>query len=645
MRIGLRAALVVLVSTVTVVAQNGAATPPSHVRLEGVPPIPAEVHDAIASYGDYRQGTLLAWHPTERRILIETTFGNVPQIHEVRGPGAARTQLTFFRDGIPANSPAWYSPDGRSVLLRKDIALGAEDIHLFRYDFDTGAVTRITEGVTKAGVPVWAHRTPLIAYDSTRRDGKNRDIWIVNPADPKTSRLVAEMQGTWNVLDWSPDDTVLLVREIVSPTEHYLWRVSVADGERKPFTQRGGKPVAWAGAQIDRSGRYAYALGNLNSDSPRVWRIDLSSGRWTAVTPEGELVEGFALSPDGKLLAVVFDSDPVSELRLLDAGTGRMRTRPQLPAGIIRNLYWSPKSTEVAFTFQGARTFRDVYSVDVQGTKLERWTTSETAAGNLTALPEAEVIKYKSFDGLEISAVLYRAASRFSGPRPVIVNVHGGPVDRERPRNIGRSNHFRNDLGVSIIYPNIRGSSGPRNFDRLDNARLREHAIKDIGSLLDWIATQPHLDKNRVMVAGGSHGGYIALASTLFFGDRIRAAACIYGMTDLVDFLETTDISRFENRVGEYGDPSDPDMRKFLNSISPLPNVEKVKVPVFLVHGKNDSRIRVGQIERFAKALKAQGTPAWLMVLENQGHQGMNRAQADYSNAAWVVFAKQYLLR
>ncbi|HEV3484479.1 MAG TPA: alpha/beta fold hydrolase, partial [Vicinamibacterales bacterium] len=523
----------------------------------------------------------LAWHPTERRILIETTFGSVPQIHEVRGPGAARTQLTFFRDGVPANSPAWYSPDGRYVLLRKDIAVGAEDIHLFRYDFETGVVTRITDGVTKAGVPVWAHKGPLVAYDSTRRDGKNRDIWIVDPANPKTSRMVAELQGSWNVLDWSADDKELLVAEIVSPTERHLWRMNVATGEKKPFTERSVKPVVWRSAQIDRSGRHVYAFGNLNSENYRVWRAELATGKWTPMTPESDSVDGFALSPDGKLLAVVVDRDPVSELRFVDATTGRVRATPKIPAGSILNLQWSPKSTEVAFTFQGGRTFRDVYSVDVLGTRLEQWTASETAAGNLQALPDAEVFRYKSFDGLDISAVMYRAATRFTGPRPVIINVHGGPTERERPRNIGRSNHFRNDLGVTVIYPNIRGSSGRgSNFERLDNAQLREHAIKDIGALLDWIAAQPHLDQTRVMVAGGSHGGYIALASALYYGDRIRAATSVYGMTDLVDFLETTDISRYENRVGEYGDPADPEMRKFLNSISPLPNVNRFKVPV-----------------------------------------------------------------
>jgi hypothetical protein len=244
MRQWLRVALLVLVPAAAF-AQNGAAPVPPSVRIDGVPAVPAEVFDAIASYGDYRQATLLAWHPTERRVLIETTFGNVPQIHEVRSPGAARTQLTFFRDGVPVGGPAWYGPDGRYVLLRKDIAAGKEDFHFFRYDFETGAVTRITEGVTKAGGAVWSRRSGLIAYDSTRRDGKNRDIWVMDPSNPKTDRLLAETQGIWQVVDWTPDDKELLVRELVSPTEVYLWRINAATGEKTPLTNRGGKPVRW----------------------------------------------------------------------------------------------------------------------------------------------------------------------------------------------------------------------------------------------------------------------------------------------------------------------------------------------------------------------------------------------------------------
>jgi dipeptidyl aminopeptidase/acylaminoacyl peptidase len=645
MRNGLVAALALVVSAAALYAQNDAATPPPNVRLEGVPEIPAVVADAIASYGDFRQATLLAWHPTERRILIETTFSNVSQVHEVRAPGGARTQLTFFKDGIPPGGPAWYSPDGRYVLLRKDVAVGAEDFQFFRYDFDTGVVTRLTEGVTKAGIPVWAHRRPFIAYDSSRRDGKNRDLWVMDPSDPKTNRMVAEMQGTWNVLDWSADDTQLLVSEVVSPTEQYLWKIKVATGEKTPFTQRGGKPVRWSAARIDRAGRYVYAYGTLNSNFTRVWRADLTTAQWKALTPEGQLVEGFELSPDGKVLAVVFDRDPASELQFLDAVTGRVRSKPRIPVGTILNLLWSPKSNEVAFTFQGARTFRDVYSVDIIGGRVQQWTASETAARNLARLPDAEVITWKSFDGLQISGVMYRPAPTFTGPRPVIINIHGGPVARERPRNLGRSNHFRNDLGVAIIYPNIRGSSGRgADFDRLDDGRLRENAIKDIGALLDWICTQPYLDKTRVLVSGASHGGYLALASAMYYGDRIRAVTSIYGMTDLVDFLQTTDIARRENREGEYGDPKDPEMRKYLDSISPLPNAAKIKVPVYLVHGKNDTRIRVRQVERFAAALKDNGTPVWLIVLEDQGHLQLPTAQNNFTTAAWVMFAQRYLL-
>ena len=162
----------------------------------------------------------------------------------------------------------------------------------------------------------------------------------------------------------------------------------------------------------------------------------------------------------------------------------------------------------------------------------------------------------------------------------MIINVHGGPVERERPRAIGRSNYFRNELGIAVIYPNIRGSSGfGRSFEQLDNGLLRENAVKDIGALLDWIATQPGLDKNRVMIAGPSYGGFVALAAAIAYGDRLRGVNPAFGITDFPSFLESTEISRQADRNAEYGDPAVPEMRAFLTRISPLTNVAKLKIP------------------------------------------------------------------
>ena len=171
--------------------------------------------------------------------------------------------------------------------------------------------------------------------------------------------------------------------------------------------------------------------------------------------------------------------------------------------------------------------------------RLDRWTFSEMAGGNAETLPEAEIVTVEELRRpRDLRRALPCRPRAFKGPRPVIINVHGGPVERERPRAIGRSNYFRNELGIAVIYPNIRGSSGfGRAFEELDNGPLRENAVKDIGALLDWIATQPGLDKNRVMIAGPSYGGYVALAAAIAYGDRLRGVNPAFGITDFPSYL------------------------------------------------------------------------------------------------------------
>ena len=241
---------------------------------------------------------------------------------------------------------------------------------------------------------------------------------------------------------------------------------------------------------------------------------------------------------------------------------------------------------------------------------------------------------------------MYRAAPAFTGPRPVLINVHGGPVERERPRFLGRSNYFRNEMGITIIYPNVRGSTGfGRSFEDLDNGRLRQNAVKDIGSLLDWIARQPHLDKDRVMIAGPSYGGYIALASAIEYGDRLRCATAGFALIDFVAFLEQTVFSNRENRNVEYGDPDNAEVRAYLTSISPITNASRLRIPLYLAHGAKDTRIPIEQAHRMAKAVKQNGTPLWYVVYEDMGHQNFTAATNDFNQYSWTMFVQQYLLK
>jgi dipeptidyl aminopeptidase/acylaminoacyl peptidase len=623
---------------------QGATLPiPDKVKVDGVPPIPMSIVAAVAPYGQFRQASLLGWHPTERRILISTAFGNVSQIHEVRAPGGARTQLTFFSDGVTGG--ATYEPGGRYLVFRKDTSGGGEAMQLFRYDLDSGRITLLTDGRSRHGVPVWASRRGLLAYSSTRRNGKDRDLWVMNPLETGSERMIAEVDGSWDALDWSADDKELLAQQLIAgSTETRLWRIDIDSGRRTLVTPQTGPPARWTAAQFSADGRSVFALSDRDSEVTRVWRGDLASGAWMPVTDETIGVEAFSAAPVGSLIAVVADRGATSELQFVEGTTGKRRQVSLIPPGVISNLAWHGSGAALAVEFAGARTFRDVYAVDVKSGRLERWTASEMGGASQDALPDAEIVEWKSFDGRMIPGILYRPAKRFTGPRPVMVNVHGGPERRERPRGLGRSNYFRNELGMAIIYPNIRGSIGyGKTYEHLDDGRNREDAVKDVGALLDWIAARPEFDKSRVMLTGSSYGGYITLAAAIAYGDRIRCAFEGFGLSDFAAFLDGTDPSRRRDRLAEYGDPADPEMRKFLKSISPLTHAAKLKIPLFIAQGAKDTRVPPDQAEAMVKAVRANGTPVWYVVYD-LGHEEFTQATNDFNQYAWVLFVQKFLL-
>jgi dipeptidyl aminopeptidase/acylaminoacyl peptidase len=313
---------------------------------------------------------------------------------------------------------------------------------------------------------------------------------------------------------------------------------------------------------------------------------------------------------------------------------------------VIGGLRWHPNGRELGFTLSSARSPADVYSIEIETGKLERWTFSETGGLNPESFSEPELIRWKSFDGRMISGFLYQPPARFARPRPVMIKIHGGPEAQYRPGFLGADNYFLNELGVAIIQPNVRGSAGyGKTFLALDNGMKREDAVKDIGALLDWIGTRPDLDKERVMVTGGSYGGYMTLAVMTHYNDRVRCALEVVGISNFVTFLERTEAYRRDLRRAEYGDERDPQMREFLLRISPLTNAHKIRKPMFIVQGKNDPRVPASESEQMVAAIRDNGVPVWYLLAEDEGHGFAKKKNRDVQLAATVLFVEQHLLR
>ena len=624
-------------------AFSGSLAPPESLVVQGAPPVPAELAASVGRYQKARAADLQAWSPTGREILIVTRFGDTAQIHRLRAPGADRRQLTFFDDNV-GQGISWEPGAGESIVFLKDVG-GDGANQIYRLDARTETTTLVTDGRSNNGAGVWARGGRRIVYTSTRRNGSDRDLYLVEPARPSTDRLLAKLEGSgWSPLAWSPDDRRILVQQRTSVSESALWLVDAATGERTPIAPRGAAPSSpsYIGGAFSDPNAIVTTTAEL-SEFRELVRIDLRTGAVTRLAAKipWDVVE-FDLSSDGRWAAVVTNEAGLYKLHVLDVLTGKERGLPPLPAGYVTSVHWRPRSQELGFGIDSARSPTDVYSIDFSSNAVSRWTYSETGGIDTSSFSEPELIHWPSFDGRSISGFLYRPPARFTGKRPVLIDIHGGPENQWVPYHLGSWNYLLQSLGVALVFPNIRGSSGfGKTFLGLDNGLRREDALRDLGALLDWIATRPDLDADRVVVSGFSYGGYMSLSVAAAYADRIRGAIDTVGPSNLVTFLETTAPWRRDLRRTEYGDERDPAVRSFLERIAPLHQSGKIRKPLLVFQGANDPAVPRAETERIVEAVRRNGTPLWYVLANDEGHGFRKRRNSDYQFYLTVMFLRQ----
>ncbi len=617
-----------------------------NLAIEGIPELPERVTERMRPYLNIRSASLQGWDPEGPGMLIATRFADVSQIHHVAEPGGARSQITFFDEPVSSAVPS-PSAEVHGFIFSKDVG-GGENYQLFFHDLKTGRDRMLTDGRSRNGAAVWANDGHRYAWYTTLRNGRDWDIHVADIREPGRSTPLLEKEGAWVPLDWSPDDTKLLVMNLVSANESYLWIADTTTGALTPVNP-GDEKIDYGTAKFSRDGKGIWLTSDQGSEFHRLQRYDLSTKKTDVLTASIPWdVSDFDLSRDGRRLVYVVNEDGIAKLHLMELRTRRALPVPDLPVGEVTTLAFDASGDRLGMTLNTPQTPGDVYSVEVASGRLTRWTASEVGGLDASTFVTPELIHYPTFDTVdgkprEIPAFYYRPEGK--GPFPVIVSIHGGPESQARPFFSATIQYWVNELGVAVLTPNVRGSSGyGKSYLKLDNGFDRENSVKDIGSLLDWVASRPELDQDRTAVYGGSYGGYMVLASMVHYNDRLRAGVDIVGISNFLSFLKNTRDYRRDLRRVEYGDERDAEMRAYLERISPANSAEKITKPMFIAQGLNDPRVPVGESEQMVEEIRSNGGLVWYMLAKDEGHGFRKKPNSDYYQAAVSLFLERYLL-
>ena len=622
-----------------------------NVVLSGIPEIPPEIGRRLNRYQNVRGAAFRGWTRDSESIFISTRFGAVSQLHRVDMPLGARHQLTFFKEPV---GQASRQPSGTSIAMTMDEG-GNESTQIFLLNPRNGNAKRLSDGESRNSGIVWSDDGQAIAFRSTRRNGRSNDVWVMDPEKPESAELVlASPDGSsWGAVDFSPDGRELLISQYVSVTDSRIYLLDLKTKEYQLIRGDADAPSVNLPSGFTSDGKGFFFTTDAGANFRRLAFYAVDSGDVTILTEGIDWdVSGLLISDDRSRGAFSVNAGGRDQIYLFDPRSHTYKGVAGIPTGRASLGGFSPDNRQLAMTLNTATSPSDVYTLPVSRDGLDhgamtRWTASEVAGLDLSQFAEPDLFKYPTFDSVDgeprqIPAWVYKPKTK--GPHPVIISIHGGPESQFRPGFSSTFQQWIADLGAAVIAPNVRGSAGyGRDYVLLDNGFEREDSVRDIGALLDWIETQPDLDQDRVVVYGGSYGGYMVLASMVHFSDRLAAGVDIVGISNFVTFLENTEDYRRDLRRVEYGDERDPVMRAHLESISPSNHPDKITVPLLVVQGENDPRVPASESRQIVSAVRGAGQDVWFMNALNEGHGLRKKENRDLYLEVVNLFLQEHL--
>ena len=636
--------------------------PPAAIETRGVPVISDKLAARVQPYLNVRAVRLQDVAPDSKRMLItqRPKDGQVAQLHEMRAAGAKPIQLTNGRE--PVRSAQYHPVHGRSVIFLRDTG-GSERFQVFHLDLTTGKETRLTDGRSRHTRPRWSPDGKQVAYFSPKRNGRDNDLYLTDPAKVGSERLHCKLKGGgWWMEDWqaSGELNLMLLMEYRSITDSELHIVDAQTGELSSITPDLKAEIQYQNARFDPQLRAIYYSCDEDADFQHIIRFSLRTGERKALEiPSKWDVEALAVSPNGRTLAVVHNEAGASRLGYFGSSTGepvpQQALHRKLPTGVLRKIQWLPDGSGLAYDLDSTRSPGDLRVEPMGKRDPVNWAVSDLGKLNPAKLSEPRRMTVSTIDGLKFEVWVYQPgrwvnekfdpiSPPFKG-FPALIHFHGGPESQFRPRFQGRRNYFMSEENIMLLCPNIRGSRGyGKRFLKADNGVLRRKVLIDMEHLYNIILKSRDLDSDRIGVMGGSYGGFMVLHSMVYLNSFIKCGVDVVGISNFITFLKHTSEYRRDLRRAEYGDERDPMIFKFLKDLSPYNHSKKITRPLLIVQGANDPRVPASESLQMERALRKQGVETWFMMAANEGHGFRRRENRNYQFLTTVAFLRKHLL-
>jgi len=589
------------------------------------------------------------------------------QVYRYMGDDEWPWQLSLFDDGI---NNFYLSESGKWGIIRASVG-GSEQGQLYLMNMADGAIDSLTH--TELDTTLVAHidstdgkydttslevrtRPKKIQYGSVVWDHDDENIFFrsdfASPGNFQVYKMNIKTREKTKVFDSpyydipasvTPDGSKLFVYALQGNPDNDLYLVDLQTLALDTLTNDSGGQFNYFYPSLMPDGKTVYLVSNYNSDGmPRVAKMTLGSPKLEYISgwidPKWS-VDDFGVSRDYKYMYAIVNEEGYSRLRIRNIQTGE--EAPQAP---LEGMYSAPQfdnKGNIYFTFSGPTYAPDVWKFNLTSKKLDKLTKTMYAGIDRKMFADPKLIKFKSFDGLEIPALLYLPPNYKKGDKiPFLVNAHGGPEGQAQPI-FARSYQYFSLNGYGLLRVNPRGSSGyGKEFMGLDDYKNRLNSLKDYKAAVDWLIDENYTKPGKIGIYGGSYGGYVTLGMITEYPDLFSAAIDIVGISNFVSFLENTAPSRRGVREAEYGPLSD---RPFLESISPLNKADIVRTPLLVIHGENDPRVPVGEARQMLAAVAKNGTPVDSLIFPDEGHGASKRVNVIAQYRKMVDFFDTYL--